>query len=152
MRPPGALEVLGDADRLELVVSNVLDNASKHTHDGGRIGLAVVVGADSLTLTVSDNGIGITPQVMPFIFEPFVQDTPALGSRGIGLGIGLTVARTMVQAHGGSLVAHSAGTGRGSQFVITLPRATRVEATVAAESAASRQTSEGAADVAGPGR
>jgi signal transduction histidine kinase len=122
-RPPGALEVQGDAVRLEQVVSNLLDNASKYTHDGGRISLSVVVTAGSLTLTVSDDGIGITPQLLPYIFEPFVQDTHALGFHGVGLGIGLTVVRALVRAHGGNLVAHSAGTGRGSQFVVTLPLA-----------------------------
>ena len=122
-RPPGALEMQGDAVRLEQVVSNLLDNASKHTYDGGRISLSVVVTADSLALTVSDDGIGITPQMLPYVFEPFVQDTHALGFHGVGLGIGLTVVRALVRAHGGDLVAHSAGAGRGSQFVVTLPLA-----------------------------
>ncbi len=122
-RPRGALSMQGDAARLEQIVSNLLDNASKHTHDGGRISLSVVVTADSLALTVSDDGIGITPQMLPSIFEPFVQDTHALGFHGVGLGIGLTVVRALVRAHGGDLVAHSAGAGRGSQFVVTLPLA-----------------------------
>jgi diguanylate cyclase len=117
------------------VVSNLLDNASKFTHEGGRIGLSVVVTADTLMLTVSDNGIGITPQMLPKLFEPFVQDAQALGSSGVGLGIGLTVARALVQAHGGTLVAHSAGVSRGSQFVVTLPRATSVQIAPAAGSA-----------------
>ena len=134
-RPPGALDVAGDAARLEQVVSNLLDNASKFTHEGGRISLSVIAAADTLTLTVSDNGIGITPQMLPKLFEPFVQDAQALGSSGIGLGIGLTVARALTQAHGGTLVAHSAGVSRGSQFVVTLPRATIVQAAPAAGSA-----------------
>ena len=122
-RPPGALAMQGDAVRLEQIVSNLLDNASKHTYDGGRISLSVVVTAESLALTVSDDGIGITPQMLPYVFEPFVQDTHALGFHGVGLGIGLTVVRALVRAHGGDLVAHSAGAGRGSQFVVTLPLA-----------------------------
>ena len=122
-RPPGALAMQGDAARLQQIVSNLLDNASKHTHDGGRISLSVVVTANSMALTVSDDGIGITPQMLPYVFEPFVQDTQALGFRGVGLGIGLTVVRALVRAHGGDLVAHSAGAGRGSQFVVTLPLA-----------------------------
>jgi signal transduction histidine kinase len=122
-RPPGVIEMQGDAVRLEQMVSNLLDNASKHTYDGGRISLSVIVTADSMTLTVSDDGIGITPQMLPYVFEPFVQDTHALGFHGVGLGIGLTVARALVRAHGGDLVAHSAGAGRGSQFVVTLPLA-----------------------------
>ena len=122
-RPLGTLEVMGDAARLAQVVRNLLDNASKYTHEGGRIGLAVDVTADRLVLTVTDNGIGITPQMLPHVFEPFVQDAQALGFSGAGLGIGLTVARALVQAHGGSLAAHSAGFSRGSRFVVTLPRA-----------------------------
>jgi signal transduction histidine kinase len=122
-RPPDAPQVQGDAVRLQQIVSNLLDNASKHTYDGGRIRLSVVVTADSLALTVSDDGIGITPQMLPYVFEPFVQDTRALGFHGVGLGIGLTVVRALVRAHGGDLVAHSAGAGRGSQFVVTLPLA-----------------------------
>jgi len=120
-RPPGPLPVVGDALRLEQVVANLLDNASKHTLDGGRISLSVVASADHLTLTVSDNGIGIRPQLLPYLFNPFVQDTQALGLHGVGLGIGLTVVRALVEAHGGRLQAHSAGAGRGSQFVVTLP-------------------------------
>jgi signal transduction histidine kinase len=72
-------------------------------------------------MTVSDNGIGITQQMLPHVFDTFVQDTHALGFNGVGLGIGLTVARIVVQAHGGQLIAHSAGAGRGSQFVVMLP-------------------------------
>jgi diguanylate cyclase (GGDEF)-like protein len=121
--PPDVLELQGDAPRLVQAVGNLLDNASKHSHDGGRIGLAVALGADSLTLTVSDNGIGITPLMLTRIFEPFVQDTHAIGFNGTSLGIGLTIALALVRAHHGTLVAHSAGIGRGSQFVVTLPRA-----------------------------
>jgi signal transduction histidine kinase len=120
-RPPGALAMQGDPVRLQQIVGNLLDNASKHTYDGGRISLSVLVTTDSLALTVADNGIGITPQMLPYVFEPFVQDTHALGFRGVGLGIGLTVVRALVRAHGGDLVVHSAGVGRGSQFVVTLP-------------------------------
>ena len=131
-RPAGALPVQGDAARLEQIVSNLLDNASKYTPDGGGIRLAVAVTADTLTLTVSDDGIGITAQMLPYVFEPFVQDTRALGFHGVGLGIGLTVARALVQAHGGTLVAHSAGAARGSQFVVTLPLAASAPAARAA--------------------
>lgn len=142
-RPLGGLQVQGDAVRLEQIVSNLLDNASKHTYDGGRIRLSVVVTADSLTLTVSDDGIGITPQMLPYVFEPFVQDIHALGFHGVGLGIGLTVVRALVRAHGGDLVAHSAGAGRGSQFVVTLPLAA---------SSPIEQAAGPASGDAGPGR
>jgi len=134
-RPPGALDIWGEAVHLEQIVSNLLDNASKHTYDGGRISLTVAVTADSMALTVSDDGIGITPQMLPYVFEPFVQDTHALGLHGVGLGIGLTVVRALVRAHGGDLLAHSAGAGRGSQFVVTLPLAASDRITQAAKAA-----------------
>jgi diguanylate cyclase (GGDEF)-like protein len=133
--PPGAIEVQGDAARLEQIVSNLLDNASRFTQDGGRISLSVVVTGDTLTLTVSDNGIGISPKVLPHLFEPFVQDDQALGMDAVGLGIGLTVARALAQAHGGSILAHSAGPSRGSEFVVTLPLAAGVRIAPAAGSA-----------------
>ncbi len=122
-RPPGNLDVDGDATRLEQIIGNLLDNACKHTRDGGRIGLSVVVGDQALTMTVADDGIGITPQMLPHLFEPFMHDTLAFGVPGAGLGIGLTVTRALVQAHGGSLAAHSEGADRGSRFVVTLPLA-----------------------------
>ena len=127
-RPPGPLGVSGDAARLGQIVSNLLDNACTHTHEGGRIRLSVTVDADTLTLTIADDGIGITPQMLPYVFEPFVQDDLALGFNGAGLGIGLTVVRALVRAHGGNLVAHSAGARRGSRFVVTLPLAAGVAA------------------------
>jgi signal transduction histidine kinase len=74
-------------------------------------------------LTVSDSGMGITALALPTIFEPFAQDLPAIGFRSVGLGIGLTVVRALAQAHGGSVVARSAGVGQGSQFTVTLPLA-----------------------------
>ncbi len=119
--PARALEVHGDPVRLVQVVSNLLDNASKYTLDGGEIGLSVMVAGDALMMTVSDSGIGITAEALATVFEPFVQDAHAIGFNGVGLGIGLTVVRELVEAHGGHVVAHSAGSGLGSQFVVTLP-------------------------------
>ena len=122
-QPSGPLQVLGDPSRLEQIVSNLLDNATKHTHDKGHIVLQMRVANGVLTLTVQDDGIGITPAMLPFVFDPFVQDTRALGFNGVGLGIGLTVVRALVQAHGGTLRAHSEGSGEGSRFVVALPLA-----------------------------
>lgn len=121
--PAGALPVHGDADRLAQVFSNLLDNASKYTPVAGGIGLLVEVGSHGIVVTVSDSGIGITAQALPHVFDPFVQDTHAIGFNGAGLGIGLTVVRELVEAHGGTVVATSAGTGLGSEFVVTLPLA-----------------------------
>lgn len=117
----GSLGVQGDAARLEQILCNLLDNACTHTPDGGHIRLTVGVDADTLTITVADDGIGIAPQTLPHVFEPFVHDALAIGTSGIGAGVGLTVAHGLARAHGGKLVAHSAGVSRGSQFVLTLP-------------------------------
>ena len=119
--PAGALDVRGDAARLAQIVGNLLDNASRYAPEGGEIALVVVVQGDELVMTVSDNGMGITAQALPNVFEPFMQETHAIGLDGRGPGIGLTVVRALVHAHGGSVVARSAGSGRGSQFVVTLP-------------------------------
>lgn len=131
-RPSGRIEVDGDASMLELVVSNLLDNASKHTYNGGHITLYVARNEGSIVLTVTDNGIGITPSILPYISRPFLQDTQALGINGGGLGIGLTIVRTIVKAHGGTFTAFSSGLKRGSRFVITLPTAPSVENAVPA--------------------
>ena len=119
--PLCSLLIAGDAVRLVQVLCNLLDNASKYTQVGGELGLSVATTEDAVVITVSDNGIGITPQALPKVFDPFVQDAHAIAFNGAGLGIGLTVVRELVEAHGGQVVASSAGTGFGSQFVITLP-------------------------------
>lgn len=140
-RPPGRLDIRGDASMLALVVNNLLDNASKHTYNGGHIALSIARSEDSIVLTVTDNGIGITPSILPYISTPFFQDTQALGFNGVGLGIGLTVVRTIVRAHGGTFTAYSAGLKRGARFVITLPVAERAQDAVQAvrETASHRQ-------------
>ncbi len=117
------MEVDGDPVRLTQVLVNLLDNASKYTPDGGTLGLVLGVAGDAIVLTVSDSGIGISAEALPNVFEPFVQDAHAIGFNSVGLGIGLTVVRELVEAHGGDVVASSAGRGRGSQFVVTLPAA-----------------------------
>ena len=119
--PSRPLKVHGDPGRLVQVLNNLLNNASKYTQDGGAITLSVEVADQSLVLTVQDNGIGISPSVLPDIFEPFVQDTHAIGFHGGGLGVGLTVVRQLVEAHGGTVFASSAGRDQGSRFVVTLP-------------------------------
>ena len=119
--PQRALEVDGDPVRLAQVLSNLLDNASKYTPDGGELELTATVEGNALVMTVSDNGIGISAEALAHVFEPFVQDVHATAFNGGGLGLGLTVVRELVQAHGGSVVAHSGGSGLGSQFVVTLP-------------------------------
>jgi diguanylate cyclase (GGDEF)-like protein len=121
--PPHPAHVNGDSQRLTQVFSNLLDNASKFTGADGAIALELAVLDASLTVTVCDNGIGITPEALPSIFDLFVQETRALPLRNRGLGVGLAIARDLVEAHGGTLVGRSAGRDRGSEFVVTLPLA-----------------------------
>jgi len=118
---PAPLLVLGDPLRLGQIVSNLLDNASKYTPKGGAISLQAQVLDAALQITVSDNGIGITADALPDIFELFTQDARAVALYNGGLGIGLAVVRDLVEAHGGTVVASSAGQDRGSDFVVTLP-------------------------------
>jgi diguanylate cyclase len=119
--PACALLVHGDPVRLTQVLGNLLDNASKYTPVGGEIGVRVKAAARAIEITVSDNGIGITAEGLSKVFEPFAQDPHAVEFNRTGLGIGLTVVRELVDAHGGRVFASSAGSGLGSQFVVTLP-------------------------------
>jgi diguanylate cyclase (GGDEF)-like protein len=119
--PAGALLIEGDPVRLTQVVCNLLDNASKYTQNGGEIQLAVTANEQSLAIVVSDNGIGITAEALPVVFEPFAQDQHAIAFNGVGLGLGLTVVRELVEAHGGTVAASSPGAGQGTRFVVTLP-------------------------------
>ena len=120
--PPEGVGIHGDPIRLAQIVRNLIDNASKYTPEGGQLALTLLAFDDTVELSVADNGIGITAEALPRVFEPFVQDEHATVFNGQGLGIGLTVARELVDAHGGSIVAHSDGCGLGSRFVVTLPR------------------------------
>ena len=126
-----ALTVHGHPAHLSQIVSNLLDNASKYTPDGGEIDIAASRVDDLIVITVHDNGLGITPDALLSVFDPFAQDTHAIGFNGTGAGIGLTVVRELVEAHGGNVVASSAGRGHGSQFVVTLPASARPPGTPA---------------------
>jgi signal transduction histidine kinase/CheY-like chemotaxis protein len=111
----------GDATRLAQILSNLLNNAAKYTNRGGRVGLRATVDDRTLTLVVSDTGIGIAPDMLDTVFEMFVQVDSTLERSVAGLGVGLSLARKLVELHGGSIEAHSAGLGHGSQFVVRLP-------------------------------
>jgi diguanylate cyclase len=119
--PPVAVFVRGDAIRLTQIVTNLLDNASKYTPSGGDLSLALTSTGAQLSIVVSDSGIGIAPTALPIVFDLFAQDRHAVSFSSLGLGIGLTVVHELVTAHGGTVTAHSDGTGHGSQFVVTLP-------------------------------
>ena len=119
--PSGPIHFYGDSVRLKQVFSNLLDNASKYTPAGGHITLSLQTSPDSVTVTVADNGVGITPELLPGIFDLFVQDTDRTNHPFDGLGIGLAVVRDLVEAHGGHVVGRSDGRNLGSEFVVTLP-------------------------------
>jgi signal transduction histidine kinase len=121
--PPLPVRVNGNSLCLTQVFSNLLDNASKYTGADGAIALVLAVLDESLTVTVSDNGIGITPESLPSIFDLFVQETRALPLSNGGVGVGLSIARDLVEAHGGTIVGRSAGQDCGTEFVVTLPLA-----------------------------
>lgn len=115
--------VAGDAVRLTQVFSNLLDNASKYTQDGGEIQLIAEACEHTVVIKVIDNGIGISATALPHIFDLFVQDaaTQAFARHNQGLGIGLAVVRDLVKAHGGTVAASSPGQ-LGSELLVTLPR------------------------------
>ncbi len=119
--PPGPLEIHGDPVRLAQVFCNLLDNASKYTPMAGEITLAAKVLESSIELSVTDNGVGISAEALHRIFDLFAQDDDALALDNRGLGIGLAVVRELVDAHGGTVFASSAGKDQGSRFVVTLP-------------------------------
>lgn len=127
--PMGPLNVRGDPVRLAQIFGNLLDNASKYTPEGGEIALAVEVIDQALVITVSDNGIGITAETLPYVFDLFVQGSSALSHHNGGLGIGLAVVRELVEAHDGTVVVRSPGRNLGSKFIVTLPMADGFAAT-----------------------
>jgi CheY-like chemotaxis protein len=104
------------------VLSNILNNAAKYTPTGGQIMLRVTAMDDRVLVTVTDNGIGIEPDVLPYIFELFTQAERTPDRSQGGLGIGLALVKSLVTLHGGSVDARSEAPGRGSEFEICLPR------------------------------
>lgn len=110
-----------DPVRLAQVFCNLLINASKFTQDGGHIRLEAELRGRRLIVTVSDNGMGIDPDVQPHIFDLFMQGAHSLARTDGGLGIGLTVARGLLEMHDGAIVARSEGAGHGSSFEVSLP-------------------------------
>jgi two-component system, sensor histidine kinase len=121
--PAEKLLIHGDATRLEQVARNLLANAVKYTPEGGVITVALERDADAAVLTVRDTGIGIKAELLDRIFELFVQGETTLARTQGGLGIGLTLVRRVVELHGGTVRAHSAGPQRGSEFEVRLPLA-----------------------------
>jgi two-component system CheB/CheR fusion protein len=119
--PPKAAYVEGDLVRLTQVLSNLLNNASKYSDAGGEIGLTVTSSPTEVVLSVTDHGAGISPEMLPHVFELFAQDDKTLDRAQGGLGIGLSLVDRLVRAHGGSVEARSPGRGGGSEFIVRLP-------------------------------
>jgi signal transduction histidine kinase len=119
--PPGPVFLEGDPLRLEQVLTNLLGNAAKFTDPGGHIQLTARAEADQVVLRVRDNGRGIDPDLLPRLFDLFYQ-IPGPTTRGAGgLGIGLSLVKALVELHGGSVAAFSAGPGTGAEFVVRVP-------------------------------
>lgn len=120
--PPGPLKIRGDASRIQQAISNVLSNAVRYGHPGGHVELTAEVDGTNALLHVRDDGIGMSPETMSRVFDPFFQGH-APGSRGrdSGMGIGLALVRRIVELHDGIVVAASAGEGKGSQFSLRFP-------------------------------
>ena len=119
--PSEPVRILADPLRLEQVASNILSNAAKYTDAGGEIAVSVERVDDDAILRIRDNGIGIAPELLRQLFEMFFQVDASLDRAGSGLGIGLSVAKRLVELHGGRIEGHSEGLGRGSEFTVHLP-------------------------------
>ena len=125
--PKEKVLVKGDAIRLEQVVSNILINACKYTEPGGHITVTLEREIDSALIRITDNGVGISPELLPHIFDLFVQAERSLDRAQGGLGIGLTLVRRLVELQGGNVEAKSQGLNKGSEFIVRLPIISEVE-------------------------
>jgi signal transduction histidine kinase len=132
----GPLIVDGDVTRLAQVLSTLIDNSTVYSNPESPIKVTLTRDSRDAVLTVSDNGIGITPELLPWVFDMFARPSPACIGARHGLGIGLTLVKRLVELHGGSIEAHSEGLNRGSTFKVRLPLA--VDATDVTPAGSSR--------------
>jgi two-component system CheB/CheR fusion protein len=125
--PPDPIRVIGDATRLEQVLANLLNNAAKYTPEGGQITVSAAKtnsgSVPEAVLRVRDTGIGISPEMLPRVFDLFTQADRSLAHSQGGLGIGLSLVRSLIELHGGRVLASSEGLGKGSEFSVFLPLA-----------------------------
>jgi PAS domain S-box-containing protein len=119
--PAEPLRLDGDLTRLAQVFANLLNNAAKYTPDGGRVDLVAAREGGDAVVRVRDSGVGIPPDLLPQVFDLFTQAERSLDRAQGGLGIGLSLVKTLAELHGGRVEAHSAGPGNGSEFVVRLP-------------------------------
>jgi two-component system CheB/CheR fusion protein len=128
--PTDPIPVVGDSARLQQIQANLLSNAAKYSSRGSTVDFALLREDGEAVIRVTDRGRGIEPEVLPRIFELFVQGPQSIDRSDGGLGIGLTVLRSLVELHGGRVEAHSDGPSRGSQFTVWLPLAPSAAAEV----------------------
>jgi len=140
--PPTAATVKGDHKRLVQVVANLLNNANKYTPEGGRIELRLAEDGDDYVLSVRDDGIGMEPQLVARVFDLFTQAERTPDRSQGGLGLGLALAKSLVELHGGTVQAASAGLGQGSIFTVRLPRHTQEAMIPVAQTAGHAQSAE----------
>lgn len=131
--PPTPIHVFADPVRLTQVVTNLLSNSSKYTGKGGHVWLSVQQQGEGVALSVRDDGIGISADLLPHVFDLFSQADRSLERQQGGLGIGLTLVRSLVEMHDGTVKAASEGEGRGSEFTILLPVREQVQPTAPAK-------------------
>jgi two-component system, chemotaxis family, CheB/CheR fusion protein len=141
--PDEPVTVEGDATRLEQVVANLLSNSIKFTEPGGTIDVELRCDAKEAVICLRDTGIGIAPELLPAVFDLFVQGDRSLERSEGGLGLGLTLVRRLVKLHGGTIEAHSGGRGQGSKFTVRLPVQPRPSAAVGLPASASPSRGNG---------
>jgi CheY-like chemotaxis protein/two-component sensor histidine kinase len=120
-QPGRPIRVQGDPTRLAQVIGNLLNNAAKYTEEGGQITVCLEREGDEAVLRIRDTGAGISAEMLPKVFDLFIQVDRTIDRSQGGLGVGLTLVRSLVEMHGGSTQAFSAGVGKGSEFVVRLP-------------------------------
>jgi PAS domain S-box-containing protein len=125
---PDASEIRGDFTRLQQVLWNIVHNAIKFSVEDGRVEIRVARHGDAIELVVRDNGRGISPEFLPHVFERFRQQDSSRTRSSFGLGLGLSIAKHLVELHGGTISAHSAGERAGATFVVRMPMALRAAA------------------------
>ena len=140
---PMGLRIEGDIARLSQVFANLLNNAAKYTEAGGTIRVAARSADGNVEATVADTGLGIPSDLLPRVFELFVQERQDSHRTKGGLGIGLAIVRSLVAAHRGTVRAASAGHGKGATFTVTLPAATSAHVTTAASAAVAAPSAPG---------
>jgi signal transduction histidine kinase/ActR/RegA family two-component response regulator len=127
---PHDLAVNGDPARLAQVFANLLSNAAKYTDPGGKVTVTASAHEDEIAIAVADNGRGIEPEMLPRVWDPFVQEHQKIDRSRGGLGLGLAIVRNLIKLHGGRIEGASAGLGQGSTFTVYLHRADQVPAEI----------------------